>query len=216
MEISPEELEADGFRRAGTVFPDADRKVRVEVDWDVTGFVVYIMVVDGDFKKAGTTGRRASRFKGRMHSTFSALRQVMMSDPPYLGDPFKQRAPFTIIANREVELWARQYPSFESMIAKETELNNKYQPEWTKEGRHRAKEVLGPSDGRCECGCGAEVRGTEFLPGHDQKLRIQIERRVGGLLALRDIVHRLEGHANGESTADDLSAFVKSALSDVE
>ena len=77
-----------------------------------------------------------------MHSTFSALRRVIIGGPPYLGDPFKQRAPATILANHEIELWAKEFPSFEAMTAKETELNNKYQPEWTKEGR-------GQASGRC-------------------------------------------------------------------
>jgi hypothetical protein len=136
MNISSEELQAAGFRRAGTVYPDTTKRVRVQIDWDVRGFVVYIMVVNHEFKKAGTTGRGNSTFKGRMHSTFSALRQVIIGGPPYLGDPFKQRAPAVILANEQVELWAQECGSFESMMAKETELNNKYQPEWTREGRH--------------------------------------------------------------------------------
>ena len=78
MKISSEELRMGGFRRAGTVCPDAAKKVRVQIDWDVPGFVVYIMVVDHEFKKAGTTGRKNSSFKTRMNSTFSALRQRMV------------------------------------------------------------------------------------------------------------------------------------------
>jgi hypothetical protein len=40
---------------------------------------------------------------------------------------------------------------------------------------------------RCECGCGADAR-REFLPGHDQKLRSALERKVGGFLAMRTLV----------------------------
>jgi hypothetical protein len=61
MNISTEELQAAGFRRAGTVFPDAIKVVRAQIDWPVTGFVIYIMVVNHEFKKAGTTGRRNSK-----------------------------------------------------------------------------------------------------------------------------------------------------------
>jgi hypothetical protein len=137
MNISKEELEAAGFRRAGTVYPDPAKVVRVQIDWDVQGFVVYIMVVNNEVKKVGSTGRKHSAFKGRMHSTFSALRTVMQAGPPYLGDPFKQHAPATILSNQEIELWAQEFTA-DTFQAKETELNNKYQPEWTKEGVLRA------------------------------------------------------------------------------
>ena len=33
---------------------------------------------------------------------------------------------------------------------------------------------------QCECGCGQESE-REFLPGHDQKLRTQLESRAGSL-----------------------------------
>ncbi|SMY06540.1 hypothetical protein [Flavimaricola marinus] len=41
---------------------------------------------------------------------------------------------------------------------------------------------------QCECGCGDDTKGGDFLPGHDQRLRAEIERRVGGLLKLRRLV----------------------------
>jgi hypothetical protein len=69
-----------------------------------------------------------------MHSTFSALRQTILKGPPYGGDPFKQNAPATILANQEVELWVK--PSTEAAFEiEESELNNRFRPRWTKEGR---------------------------------------------------------------------------------
>lgn len=44
----------------------------------------------------------------------------------------------------------------------------------------------------CECGCGELTKGGNFLPGHDQRLRISLEKRAGGLLALRDLVDSVE------------------------
>jgi hypothetical protein len=79
----------------------------------------------------------------------------------------------------------------------------------------RSRTVATPSGhgaARCECGCGTAVQGRDFVPGHDQKLRIQLEQRVGGLLALRDIVGRLEQHAKGGSTPAQLSSAVQDAL----
>lgn len=40
---------------------------------------------------------------------------------------------------------------------------------------------------QCECGCGETPAGGMFLPGHDQRLRKDLEERVGGLLALRGV-----------------------------
>jgi len=40
----------------------------------------------------------------------------------------------------------------------------------------------------CQCGCGEQTAAGQFLPGHDQRLRSQLEQRVGGLLALRALV----------------------------
>lgn len=41
----------------------------------------------------------------------------------------------------------------------------------------------------CQCGCGQQT-AYRFLPGHDQKLRIAIEKAVGGLDALRELAER--------------------------
>lgn len=52
----------------------------------------------------------------------------------------------------------------------------------------------------CECGCGSAATGA-FLPGHDQKLRTDLERRAGGLLALRELVVAAEDHLRGSLSA---------------
>ncbi len=39
----------------------------------------------------------------------------------------------------------------------------------------------------CRCGCNQPANG-DFLPGHDQRLRIQLEKEVGGLLNLSRLV----------------------------
>ncbi len=60
----------------------------------------------------------------------------------------------------------------------------------------------------CECGCdGVSARGA-FLPGHDQKLRTELEHRVGGLAAMRSLVESAEAFAVGRLTADGLAAAV--------
>jgi hypothetical protein len=64
----------------------------------------------------------------------------------------------------------------------------------------------------CECGCGQES-SREFLPGHDQKLRTQLEGRVGGLLYLRALVDAAESYAHGESSDDAFTQRVRSLFS---
>ena len=47
-----------------------------------------------------------------------------------------------------------------------------------------------------ECGCD-EKSNSEFLPGHDQKLRASFQRKVGGLLSLRDLVEVVKSYIWG-------------------
>jgi hypothetical protein len=140
MNISREELEAEGFWRGGTVYLDAATTLRVQIVRDVHGFVVYIMIVNYEFMKAGKT---ETPFSTRMSSTFNALKNKMgdrAEHPRYQEKTFKEHAQATIRAKQEVELWARSFPSFDLMMAKEKELNDKYQGLWTKEGKHRAAQ----------------------------------------------------------------------------
>jgi hypothetical protein len=55
----------------------------------------------------------------------------------------------------------------------------------------------------------------EFLPGHDQKLRANLERRVGGLLPLRALVGAAEAHQAGLLTDGDLGRVVRGLLAGV-
>ena len=63
---------------------------------------------------------------------------------------------------------------------------------------------------QCECGCGQES-DREVLPGHDQKLRTQLEARVGGVLALRDLIDATQAYVSGQSTEQVFSQRVKAA-----
>jgi len=53
------------------------------------------------------------------------------------------------------------------------------------------------------------------MPGHDQKLRTALERRVGGLLRLRDLVEAAEAHRNGGSTEGEFARQVRVLLATV-
>jgi len=146
MKISREELQAACFRYAGSVVPDPTSILRLEWEPVVpSGFVVYLMIVAGDVKKAGKaedTG--SSTFRKRMQSEFATLRQVIRGPHPGRQpagwrsrplDPFKQYAPAAILNGSIVELWAKACPTRESMLDEEINLNRRYRGEWTKEGR---------------------------------------------------------------------------------
>ena len=66
--------------------------------------------------------------------------------------------------------------------------------------------------GLCECGCNADAKGADFVPGHDQRLRTQLEKRAGGILALRSLVVAAETYVVGESTEQDLLLAVRKAF----
>ena len=62
---------------------------------------------------------------------------------------------------------------------------------------------------KCECGCGCESGGRQFLAGHDQRLRTELENRVGGILALRKVVEAAESYAAGSTTTEHLAMCVR-------
>ena len=64
----------------------------------------------------------------------------------------------------------------------------------------------------CECGCGQDST-REFLPGHDQKLRVALEARDVGLLALRALVSEAEAYASGSSTEAQFLQYVRKVMS---
>lgn len=61
----------------------------------------------------------------------------------------------------------------------------------------------------CACDCGQEPERGQFLPGHDQKLRADLERRVGGLISLKQLVASAESYAAGKTTESDLTKAIR-------
>lgn len=58
------------------------------------------------------------------------------------------------------------------------------------------------SVGKCLCGCGEPVSANQkFRPGHDGKLRAALEREVGGLQALKEVVENHLGREVSVRTA---------------
>jgi len=61
----------------------------------------------------------------------------------------------------------------------------------------------------CACGCGERPVKGHFLPGHDQRLRADLERRVGGLIALRMLVEAAEHFVAGDVRGSQFDGMVK-------
>lgn len=66
----------------------------------------------------------------------------------------------------------------------------------------------------CACGCGKEPAGGDFLPGHDQRLRADLERRVGGLISLRMLVEAAEHFVEGNVGSSQFNGMVKELFQD--
>ena len=61
----------------------------------------------------------------------------------------------------------------------------------------------------CACGCGEKPVKGHFLPAHDQRLRADLERRVGGLIALRMLVEAAEYFVAGDVGSSQFNGMVK-------
>ncbi len=61
----------------------------------------------------------------------------------------------------------------------------------------------------CACGCGEETKKGKYLQGHEQKLRKQLEEKVGSLQLLSTLVKVTETYAQGRMSLDDLGRLVK-------
>ncbi len=64
----------------------------------------------------------------------------------------------------------------------------------------------------CACNCGGTTAGGDFLPGHDQSLRADLERRVGGIINLRMLVEAAEHFVEGSVGSYQFNGMVKELL----
>jgi hypothetical protein len=67
----------------------------------------------------------------------------------------------------------------------------------------------------CPCGCGQAVtywdfdaKRPMFKPGHDQRLRVALEKRVGGIDGFRELVESVERFNQGFSSAETLTKSI--------
>lgn len=68
----------------------------------------------------------------------------------------------------------------------------------------------------CACGCGAKPAKGNFLLGHDQRLRVDLERRVGGLIHLRMLVEAAEYFVAGDLGGSQFNGMVRELLQSKE
>jgi hypothetical protein len=61
----------------------------------------------------------------------------------------------------------------------------------------------------CACGCGEQTKKGKYLQGHEQKLRKELEERVGSLQLLSSLVKATEMYAQGRMSQDDLGRLVR-------
>jgi hypothetical protein len=61
----------------------------------------------------------------------------------------------------------------------------------------------------CACGCGEPTKKGKYLQGHEQKLRKELEEKVGGLPLLASLVKATEMFAQGRMSHDDLGSLIR-------
>jgi len=61
----------------------------------------------------------------------------------------------------------------------------------------------------CACGCGEETKKGKYLQGHEQKLRKQLEEKVGGLPLLASLVKVTQMYAQDRMSLEGLGRLVK-------
>ena len=61
----------------------------------------------------------------------------------------------------------------------------------------------------CACGCGEETKKGKYLQGHEQKLRKQLEEKVGGLPLLAALVKVTQMYAQEKMSLEGLGRLVK-------
>jgi len=61
----------------------------------------------------------------------------------------------------------------------------------------------------CACGCGEPAKKGKYLQGHEQKLRKQLEEKVGSLQLLSSLVKVTGMYAQGRMGLEDLGRLVK-------
>ena len=87
------------------------------------------------------------------------------------------------------------------------------------EGKHYAfprdaHYLFGGNDhmSSCRCGCGQDAVVGDFLTGHDQKLRVRLEKDVGGLLVLEELVTAAKSYAVGDLSGAEFEREVRRLL----
>ncbi|MBN7825130.1 hypothetical protein [Bowmanella dokdonensis] len=68
---------------------------------------------------------------------------------------------------------------------------------------------------KCACNCGGMTAGGNFLPGHDQRLRAELERRVGGIINLRMLVEAAEHFVEGNIGSYQFNGMVKELFENI-
>ena len=61
----------------------------------------------------------------------------------------------------------------------------------------------------CACGCGEETKKGKYLQGHEQKLRKQLEEKVGGLPLLASLVKVTQMYAQDRMSLEGLGRLVR-------
>jgi hypothetical protein len=61
----------------------------------------------------------------------------------------------------------------------------------------------------CACGCGEETKRARFLAGHEQKLRKELDEKLGSLPLLASLVKVTQMYAQDRMSLEGLGRLVR-------
>ena len=64
----------------------------------------------------------------------------------------------------------------------------------------------------CICGCNEEIEKGNFKTGHDQKLRISLEKNIGGIVNLKTLVESSVKYNKEQISLNDFGKIVHQLL----
>ncbi|MDO9542896.1 MAG: hypothetical protein Q7J98_11325 [Kiritimatiellia bacterium] len=62
---------------------------------------------------------------------------------------------------------------------------------------------------KCKCDNCDKSTSRDFFPGHDQRLRANLEQKVGGLLSLKELVIACIEYATGKTSDSEILRTIR-------
>jgi hypothetical protein len=124
------DLPADGFNPVGKIRREPGQRCQA-VECRLAGPVLYALVVETRVMKIGISGTQKQQLRARMQQTAGEIEKNIRVGTTRT-EAFKNLATIPIKADKEIEVWAKQWPDLSTIRkVEEVRLTLKYDPPWT-------------------------------------------------------------------------------------